>query len=86
MSTYTKQMFSLSNSSKLSLHLVGGYGILAIPTILAVQSWQSGYGRDAIPSYRYIYKKNNHAASTAAWLSINSKVMTISFYSLRRYY
>ena len=31
-------------------------------------------------------KKNNHAASTAAWLSINSKVMTISFYSLRRYY
>ena len=58
MSTYTKQMFSLSNSSKLSLHLVGGYGILAIPTKLAVQSWQSGYGRDAIPSYRllFIYK------------------------------
>ena len=30
---------------------VGGYGILAIPTKLAVQLWQSGYGRDAIPSY-----------------------------------
>ena len=24
-------------------------------------------------------KKNSHAASSAAWLSINSKVMTISF-------
>ena len=48
----------LSNSSKLSLHIVGGYGILAIPTKLPVQSWQSGYGRDAIPSYRlpFIYK------------------------------
>ena len=51
---------SLSNSSELSLHIVGGYGILAIPTKLAVQSWQSGYGRDAIPSYRLplIYKDN----------------------------
>ena len=51
----------ISNSSELSLHIVGGYGILAIPTKLAVQSWQSGYGRDAIPSYRlpfiyFIYK------------------------------
>ena len=48
----------LSNSSELSLHIVGGYGILAIPSKLAVQSWQSGYGRDAIPSYRllFIYK------------------------------
>ena len=48
----------ISNSSKLSLHIVGGYGILAIPTKLPVQSWQSGYGRDAIPSYRlpFIYK------------------------------
>ena len=37
------------------------YGILAIPTKLAVQSWQSGYGRDAIPSYRLplIYKDKN---------------------------
>ena len=42
----------LSNSSKLSLHLVGGYGILAIPTKSAVLLCQSGYGRDAIPSYR----------------------------------
>ena len=32
--------------------------VLTIPTKLAVQSWQSGYGRDAIPSYRLplIYK------------------------------
>ena len=37
---------------------VGGYGIPAIPTQSAGQSWQSGYGRDAIPSYRlpFIYK------------------------------
>lgn len=50
--------YSISNSSKLSLHLVGGYGILAIPTKSAVLSCQSGYGRDAIPSYRLplIYK------------------------------
>ena len=43
--------------------MVGGYGILAIPTKSADQSWQSGYGRDAIPSYRLplIYKdKNEH--------------------------
>ena len=55
MNTYS---FFLSNSSVLSLHIVGGYGILAIPTKLAVQSWQSGYGRDAIPSYilPFIYK------------------------------
>ena len=31
---------------------VGGYGIPAIPTKLVGQSWQSGYGKDAIPSYR----------------------------------
>ena len=38
--------------------MVGGYGILAIPTKSAEQSWQSGYGRDAIPSYRLplVYK------------------------------
>ena len=43
----------LSNSSKLSLHIVGGYGILAMPTKKQVgQSWQSEYGKDAIPSYR----------------------------------
>ncbi len=36
---------------RISLHIVGGYGILAIPTISAWQSWQSGYGRDAISSY-----------------------------------
>ncbi len=43
--------------------MVGGYGILAIPTKSAEQSWQSGYGRDAIPSYRLplIYKdKDEH--------------------------
>ena len=54
---------SLSNSSELSLHIVGGYGKDAIPTKSAEQSWQSGYGRDAIPSYRLplIYKdKNEH--------------------------
>ena len=52
--------FIISNSSELSLHIVGGYGILAIPTKSAEQSWQSGYGRDAIPSYRLplIYKDN----------------------------
>ena len=55
MNTYS---FMVSNSSELSLHIVGGYGILAIPSKLAVQSWQSRYGRDAIPSYRlpFIYK------------------------------
>ena len=48
----------ISNSSELSLHIVGGYGILAIPNKSTRQSWQSGYGRDAIPSYRLplIYK------------------------------
>ena len=30
---------------------VGGYGIPAIPTQSAGHSWQSGSGRDAIPSY-----------------------------------
>ena len=39
MNTYS---FMVSNSSELSLHIVGGYGILAIPSKLAVQSWQSG--------------------------------------------
>ena len=49
---------NLSKSSKLSLYLVGGYGILAVPTKSAVLSCQSGYGRNAIPSYRLplIYK------------------------------
>ena len=31
---------------------VGGYGIPAIPTKPVGQSWHSGYGKDAIPSYR----------------------------------
>ena len=37
---------------------VGGYGIPAIPTKSAEQLCQSGYGKDAIPSYRLplIYK------------------------------
>ena len=54
-------------------------------------NWLYNHGRVGMagmpypPTGTYI-KKNNHAASTAAWLSINSKVMTISFYSLRRYY
>ena len=30
---------------------VGGYGILAIPTLPELSSWFCGYGRDAIPSY-----------------------------------
>ena len=55
MNTYS---FMVSNSSELSLHIVGGYGKDAIPSKLAVQSWQSRYGKDAIPSYRlpFIYK------------------------------
>ena len=48
----------ISNSLELSLHIVGGYGIPAIPTKPVGKSWQSGYGKDAIPSYRLplIYK------------------------------
>ncbi len=65
---------SISNSSELSLHIVGGYGILAIPTKSAEQSWQSGYGRDAIPSYRLplIYKDNYEHILIIALTSINS--------------
>ena len=39
----------------MSLHIVGGYGIPAIPTKSVGQSWQSGYGIPAIPSYRKPY-------------------------------
>ena len=42
--------------------IVGGYGIPAIPTKSVGQLWQSGYGKDAIPSYRLplIYNKYEH--------------------------
>ena len=56
MNTYS---FMVSNSSELSLHIVGGYGILAIPSKLAVQSWQSGYGREYPPTDCRSYIKIN---------------------------
>ena len=64
----------LSNSSEISLHIVGGYGIPAIPTKSAGHSWQSGYGKDAIPSYRLplIYKAKYE-------LVLNSKILLSNF-------
>ena len=54
---------------------VGGYGIPAIPTKPVGQSWQSRYGKDAIPSYRLplIYKAKYE-------LVLNSKILLSNFF------